>query len=173
MIFFFHFFFTGLAFFGHLALSNVMTTGVPLHALSILTIICVWLGSPRSITYRILPAALLIDIIEPRQLPMAILTVLSVWAVAALIQKRWLTNHSIASLAGIAILGIVVRLTVTWVCIALGAAFGASAISVSATWSWPENLLRLFLESAITIALGVGWRGMQRSFRRSFIYGAH
>lgn len=171
MIFLFHLFFTLLAFFGHLALSNVMTTGLPLHALSILTVICVWLGSPRVITYRVLPAALLVDIVEPSQIPMTIITVLSVWAVAALIQKRWLTNHSIASLAGIAFLAIAVRLITTWTCIALGTVFGTSSLLVAATWSWPENLLRLLLESAITIALGVGWRGLQRSLRRSFIYG--
>lgn len=173
MIFFLHFFFILLAFFGHLALSNVMTTGVPLHALSILTIICVWLGSSRAIMYRILPAALLVDIVEPSQLPMTIFTVLSVWAVAALIQKRWLTNHSIASLVGIAVLAVIIRLAVTWVCIAANATFGSSTIFVSATWSWPENFMRLFLESALAIVLGVGWRGMQRSFRRSFIYGTH
>ncbi len=160
-----------LAFAGHIGLSSLTVSGIPLSLLTTLTIVCVWLNVPRTIAYRILPAALLVDMLQPTDVPVTVITIFAAWLVAGLIQKHWFTNHSIASLGGIAFLATVARLVATWGALALASAIGSSSVAVAASWSWRENLLRLAVETCITIGLGAGWRGLQRSFRRSFIYG--
>lgn len=160
-----------LAFAAHAGVSSATTTGVPIHVLAILTVVSVWVQSPRSIVYRLLPAALCVDILQPTRVPITLCTVLVVWLVAALVQKHWLTNHSVASLAGIALAAITARVLTTWVGIGVSVAFGTSNIPFLASWTWSDNILRLVIECCITIALGVLWRFFQRSMRRTFLYG--
>lgn len=171
MNFLVHSFFALAVFAGHFGLSSLTTSGVPLHLLSILTIVCVWFNATSSIRYRLLPAALLVDILQPSRFPVSVATVLAVWLVASLVQKHWLTNHSVASLAGIALLATIVRLLTTWAAIATATGIDVSNMSVTTAWSWKENLLRIVIETCITLGLGIVWRGLHRAFKRSFIYG--
>ena len=162
-----------LAFAAHVGLASATTTGVPIHVLAVLTIVCIWLQDTQSIGNRLLPAALLEDLIQPTRVPVTVLTVLAVWFVATMIQKHWLTNHSIASLVGLALIAALVRMGVTWLGIALSAAVGTSSIPVAASWNWYDNTLRFFIETSLVVGLGTLWRGLQRMLRRSFLYATH
>ena len=155
----------------HVAVSSVATTGVALHPLAMLTVVLVWRDEPRVIAYQLLPAAFLVDLLQPSRMPVTVLTVLAVWGVAALIQRYLLTNHSLASLGGMAVSAAALRVGVVWLLVTAAAALGVSKLPVNDGWAWRVVLLRFAVESGITIGIGGAWRAVHRRLRQRFIYG--
>lgn len=155
--------------FGSMALVHV---GWPPQPLVLLAVLAVWLERSPAIGRTILPAAFLVDLLQPTHVPIVTVGVLVAWFVAALVQRQWLTNHSLASLLGLSVLSVVAAAIATATGLWIAASLGTSATPVSEAWSAQGLLQRLGIEITLTFLLGVALRSSARFFRSHFLYAA-
>ncbi|MEK7518661.1 MAG: hypothetical protein AAB424_03470 [Patescibacteria group bacterium] len=159
-----------LAFALHLGCTALVQVGWPPQPLVLLTVLTVWLDRTSVITRTLVPTALLVDILQPTHVPLVTLAVLVTWFVAALVQRQWLTNHSLVSLLGLTILSVTAVTIVTSASLWIGASLGGNATSLRAVWSSSDVLQRMGIEVAITLIMGILLRSSVRFFRSRFLY---
>ncbi|RJO59270.1 hypothetical protein C4546_02725 [Candidatus Parcubacteria bacterium] len=150
----------------------LFSEGWPANILSVLAIIFVWQNAFDKIKYEVLPSAILVDLIQSSRLPLLTFTVLGVWFTTALIQKKWLTNHSSASLLGLAFLGGLIRIFLTWIIISFGFLFSFSNIRLNFTWSTSQILWLLVVELGLAFFLGISLVWLKKFMRKKLFYGA-
>ena len=95
-----------LAFALHIGCTALVHVGWPPQPLVIVTVLAVWLERSPALGRTVLPAALLVDVLQPTRVPLVTFAVLVAWFVAALVQRQWLTNRSLASLFGLGVLSL-------------------------------------------------------------------
>jgi hypothetical protein len=132
----------------------------------------VWLDRVPSVGRILLPAAFLVDLLQPTHIPLSTLAVLSAWFVTTLVQRQWLTNHSLASLLGLSVLGILAAAGVSATTIWLASSFGVTATAFHDTWTARGLLLTLGTEVFTLMLLGLLVRISTRFFRSRFLYAA-
>lgn len=172
MIYFRYIFLILLAFALHIGLTALTQVGWPLQPLVVLSVLAVWLDRTTIISRVFLPAAFLVDILQPTHVPLVTLAVLSAWFVAAMVQHRWLTNHSLASLFGLSVLGIAAATLTTAVGLWIAASLGASATPLSAAWSTSGVFKQLAIAVVVTFGIGLLLRNTARFFRSRFLYAS-
>lgn len=163
-------FFILLAFALHFACTALVHVGWPPQPLVLLAVLAVWLERSPAISRIILPAALLVDILQPAHIPLTTIAVLVAWFVASLVQRQWLTNHSLASLLGLAFLGFTGAAGITGLFLWAAASLGLSATPVSTAWSAKGLLLHLGIEVFLTVVIGLFLRSSVRFVRTRFLY---
>lgn len=161
-----------LAFAVHLGSTALVQVGWPPQPLVIVVVLAVWLERSPYISRIVLPAALLVDFLQPTQVPIVTLSVLGAWLVAALVQRHWLTNHSLASLFGLSILSSLAAVITTAASLWLSASVGSNATPVSAAWSAPGILQCGIIEIVLALLVGIALRGSARFFRSHFLYAS-
>lgn len=159
-----------LAFALHLGCTALVNVGWPPQPLILLAVLAIWLDRSATISRTLLPAALLVDLIQPVNFPLTTGAVLIAWFVSATIQRQWLTNHSLASLFGLAVLSVTAAGTATGAFLWLAASTGLSATPVRDAWSLVGLMQRLGLEVVATLAIGYVLRSSVRFLRMRFLY---
>ena len=159
-----------LAFAVHLGCTALVHVGWPPQPLVLLAVLFVWLERVPAIGRTLLPAALLVDIMQPTHIPIVTLTMLTAWFVAALVQRQWLTNHSLASLFGLLVVSTVLAASVTVVCLWVATSFGTGATAFRDTWYVRGILQTLSVEISVTMLFSFFLRMSARFFRRRFFY---
>ena len=121
----------------------------------------------------ILPAAFLVDLMQPTHIPLVTIAILVAWFIAALVQRQWLTNHSLASLLGLSVLGIFSAAGITAFSLWFATSLGASATPFKDAWFTSGLLQNLGLEIVIAIFMGLLLRLLARFFQSRFLYASH
>lgn len=129
--------------------------GWVLNLLIPFTIIAIWLNSHQAIKYQLLPAAILIDTLQTSKLPIMTITLLGVWLTVAIVENQWLTNRSIASLFGLALIGGVIRFALTGGLIGLAYLLNFSNTKPGSTWSSSQISFLFLIEIGITFFGGL------------------
>lgn len=161
-----------LAFALHVGSTALTHVGWPAQPLVLLAVLFVWQQRVPAIRRVLLPAALLVDAMQPTHVPLVTLTTLTAWSIASLVQRRWLTNHSIASLFGLLVLSTVLAAGVTALCQWAAASFGPSATAFRDTW-YPGGILQtLSVEIGVSMLVGFSLRLSSQFFRRRFLYAS-
>jgi hypothetical protein len=163
-------FLTLLMFALHVGCTALVHVGWPPQPLLILVVLAVWLERGSAISRTALPAALLVDLIQPTPVPVVTSAALVTWLVATLVQRQWLTNHSLASLFGLSLLSTLAALLVTGACLWLGSSLNASTTPLRDAWSTAGVIQQLGLEVILTVLLGLLARGSVRFLHSRFLY---
>jgi hypothetical protein len=156
----------------HFGLSSLVHNGWPFSILVICIILFVWRNMQDSVVTIMLPTALIIDFISPSRFPVLTIASLGTWFVISLIQNRWLTNHSIASLIGMAVVGIILYKTLFAFLIILGNLLNLSPDSISLVWKTRSILIIGLIEYVVLILLGLLLNAWKRIFGFRFLYGS-
>jgi hypothetical protein len=161
-----------LAFALHLGCTALVHVGWPPQPLVLLAVLMVWLERVPAIGRVLVPAALLVDIMQPTHVPLVTLGVLIAWIAAALVQRQWLTNHSLASLFGLVVLSAALATGVTALSLWVATNIGTSGIAFRDTWFARGVLQRVSIEIGVTMLAGISLRISARFFRRRFLYAS-
>lgn len=159
-----------LAFALHIGSTAFVHVGWIPQPLVLLTVLAIWLDRPSGISRALLPAGLLVDIIQPVHFPFTTSAILAAWIASAAIQRQWLTNHSLASLFGLAVFGVTVGAATTGVLLWFTASTGMSATPIHDTWSLGGLLKRLGIEVVLTLIAGYLSRTSLQFLRTRFLY---
>ncbi len=161
-----------LAFALHIGCTALVHVGWPPQPLVIVTVLAVWLERSPALGRTVLPAALLVDVLQPTRVPLVTFAVLVAWFVAALVQRQWLTNRSLASLFGLGVLSLLAAGVVTAACLWAAASIGVSATPFLSAWSTRGTLQTFAIEAGVVVLLGVSIRIAARFFQQRFLYAA-
>jgi hypothetical protein len=132
----------------------------------------VWLERVPSVGRVLLPAAFLVDLIQPTRIPLTTLAVAVAWLVATLVQRQWLTNHSLASLFGLTVLGILAAIGVSAANIWISSTLGTSAVAFRDAWTARGILQTVGIEVLLLMSIGLLIRVTSRFVRSRFLYAA-
>ena len=164
-----------LALFGivaHVACAAFVTHGWAPQPLAVLTILAVWLPATWFIGASLIPAALILDLLSANHIPIITIVVLVSYGVSSLVQHRWLTNRSLASLAGIAFASLVaVNLVTTCLLIVMRPFFQESA-SVFSEWHWGSAIITVAVEWIFSVSIGLLSIILLRQLRKNFLYAS-
>lgn len=159
-----------LAFALHVGCTALVHVGWPPQPLVLLAILAIWLDRSSTISRTLVPAALLVDILQPVHFPFTTSAILVAWLVGAAVQRQWLTNHSLASLFGLAVLGVIAAATTTGAFLWIASSTGLSATPVRDAWTLLGLLQRLGIEVTLTLIFGYLSRSSVQFLRTRFLY---
>lgn len=156
----------------HFGLSSLVHTGWAFSILVVCIVLFVWRDMRETTITVILPAALLIDIISSNRFPVLTVSSLGVWIIISMLQSKWLTNHSIASLMGMAFVGIVVHKVLFVICIIFANILSLSQNTLSQVWDTKSVLAVGVAEFLAIMLFGLLLKSWNKFFGFRLLYGS-
>jgi hypothetical protein len=152
--------------------SNIFSIGWVLNLLGTFLIIAVWTNNHSIIKNQIIPSAILVDLMQSSRFPILTVTLLGIWLVVSIVENQWFTNHSGASLFGLALIGEAVRIFFTWSLIGLAYLLNFSNTRPNSTWFTKQIITIALIEIILVFFGGIFARWFSKKVIQKFSYGS-